>query len=111
MCVGNGYNHVFSLFFATLSLALLLEQTEGEGCFGGCARLRDVDNTKFLVFQILGELIQIVFTNIVASKENGGVLLIVHQPCKSITQGFDHGTCAKVAAADAGYHYTFALLA
>ena len=80
MCVGNGYNYVFSLFFATLRLALFLEQTEGEGCFGGCARLRDVDNTELLVFQILGELLEIVFTNIIASKEDGGVLLIVHQP-------------------------------
>ena len=95
-------NHLLGLLLTTLGLALFLQQTEGEGCLGSGTTLGDIDDTKLLVLQVLGELKEIVLADIVACKHDGRVLLVANEPCKRIAEGFDDGTCTQVAAADTG---------
>ena len=109
--VGHGHNHFLGLFFAALLLTLLLEQTEGEGCFGSGARLGNVDDTKLLVFKILSELVEVILSDIVAGKQDGRILLVIHQPSERVAQRLDDGTCTEVATSDACHHYSLAVVA
>ena len=107
--IGDGHNDFFGHLLPALGLALLLQQTEGEGGLGGGAALRDVDDAELLILQVLGEFKEIVFANVVASKENGG--LGVLQPAEAVAQGLDDGFGTQIAAADTGHHDGLAVLA
>ena len=49
------YDYLFCSFFAALVFALFLQQAEGKRSFGSSSRFGDIDNTEFLVFQILSQ--------------------------------------------------------
>ena len=108
--IGHGHDDLTCHLLATLLLALALEQTEGEGGLGGGTRLGDIDDTELLVFQIIGEFGQVVFADVVACKEDGGVLCVAQQPGKRVAQCFDDGTCAQIAAADTSHDDGLAVL-
>ena len=101
MCVGDGDDDAACLSEATLLLALFLEQTEGEGCLGGGAGLGDIDDAEAAGLEKVGELGEVVFANIVASEEDGGIGAIVGEPLEGVAEGLDDGFGAEVAAADA----------
>ena len=109
--IGHGHNDVLGCLLAHLGLALLLQQAEGEGGLSRSTRLRDVDDAKLLILQVLGHLREVVLADVVAGKEDDGVLLVLDKPCEGIAEGFDDGAGAEVAAADAGHHHHLALLA
>ena len=102
MGVGDGDDDAACLIEAALLLALLLEQTEGEGCLGGGAGLGDIDDSEAAGLEEVGELGEVVFADIVASEEDGGVRAIVGEPLEGVAEGLDDGLGAEVAAADAG---------
>ena len=109
--ISDGHDDLAGLLLATLSLALLLQQTEGEGGLGGCARLGNIDDAKLLVLQVLGELEEIVLANVVAGKEDGGVLLVLNEPAERVAQRFDDGTGSQVGTANAGHDHGLAIVA
>ena len=90
--IGNGHDHLLGLLLTALILALLLQQTEGEGSLGGGTTLGDIDHTELLILQIVGKLREIVLTDIVSCEQNRRILLVGHQPGKAIAKGFNHGT-------------------
>ena len=108
--VGDSHDNVLSLFLATLFLALLLEQTESEGCLGSCARLRDINHTELLILKIVGEFSEIILADIVASENDSWVLLVLNEPSERVAECLDYGTCTEVAATDTRNHYHLALL-
>ena len=91
--VGNGNDNVFCFLLATLIFALFLQQTESKGSLRGCSRLGNVDDTETLILQELGEFVQIILADVVASVKDCRILLVVQEPCKAIAQGFNDGTC------------------
>ena len=111
LCIRHGHNHLLSLFLATLSLALLFQQTEGQSCLGGSTRLRDVDDAKLLVLQIFGEFEQIVFTDVITCKEDGRILLVLNQPAERIAQCLNHGTGTQIATTDTSHDNSLAVIA
>ena len=111
LCIGHGYDHLLCLLLATLGLALLLQQTEGESGLGGGSRFRDVDNTEPLVLQVFCKLVEVVLTDVVTGKENRRILLVLNEPAKRVAEAFDDGTGTEVAPADAGHHHSLAILA
>ena len=90
--VGNGHNHLLGLFLTTLVLALFLQQTEGEGGLSSSTTLGYIDHTELLILQVVGQLREIVLTDIITCKQNGRILLVGHQPGKVVAKGFNHGT-------------------
>ena len=102
--IGNGYDDFACILFATLVFTLLAEQTESKGGFGGGARFGDVDDSKFLIFQIIAKFIKVVFTNVVSCEKNVGVFTLIGEPLKTILQSFNDGTCTQVTTADTGYY-------
>ena len=111
MSVGNGYNNILSLFFATLCLALLLEKTEGECCFGCRTRLRYVDNSELLILQISGKFREIILANVVTGKGYDRVFLILDEPREAVRESFYHGTGSQIRASDTCYNHNVALTA
>ena len=89
----SGITKVLCFLLATLIFALFLQQTESKGSLRGCSRLGNVDDTETLILQELGEFVQIIFADVVASVKDCRVLLVVQEPCKAIAQGFNDGTC------------------
>ena len=108
--IGNGHDDVLGNFLAHLGFTLLLQQAESEGGLCRGARLGDIDDTELLVLQIFSHLREVVFTNIVTSKENSGVGLVLDEPCERVAEGLDDGTGAKIRATDASHYYHLALL-
>ena len=106
--IGDGYDDILCLFLAHLCLALLLQQTEGQGCLRGGTTLRDVDDAELLTLQILGELKEIVFADVVAGKEDDRILLVLYQPAERVAQGLDDSAGTKIGATDASHDHHFA---
>ena len=109
--VGDGYDDLTGRFLATLVFALLLQEAEGQGCLRGCSGLGYVDDAELLALQVFGQLVQVVLADVVSGKEDDGTVLLLLQPGEAVAQCLDDGTCAQVAAADAGYDYDVAILA
>ena len=63
--IGNSHNDLASHLYATLLLTLFLEQTECQSSLGGGTALAYIDDTEVASTQILGQLIQIVLTDVV----------------------------------------------
>ena len=107
--VGNGHDDILGLVLATLVLALLLQEAESQGSLGSGTRLRDVDDTKFLVLQVCSQLVEVVLTDVVSCEEDGRVLLVCYEPCERVSEAFDDGACTEVATTDTCYHNHLAL--
>ena len=111
LSVCDSHDDLLGHLLAHLCLTLLFQQAEGQGGLSGSARLGDVDDTELLVLQILRHLAQVVLTDIVACKQDDGVLLALDEPCKRIAQGLNDCAGTQIGAADACYYHYFALLA
>ena len=98
--IGNGYDHILSLFLATLILALLLQKTESESCLSCGTRLRDIDNTELLVLQERSQLVEVILTDVVTCEKDSWILLIIYEPSERIAETFDNGASTKVATTD-----------
>ena len=109
--VGHSHNHLLSLLLAALSLALLLQQTEGQGRLGGSTRLRDIDNTELLVLQIFCHLEQVVLADVVTSKQDSWIFLVLNKPGKAVAQGFDDGAGTQIRATDTSHNHYLTVLA
>ena len=110
--VGDGYDDFAGHFLAALVFALFLEEAEGEGGLGGRTGFGYVDHAEVLVLEVFGQLGEVVFADVVSGiDEHGVVLLAGHEPGETVAEGFYYGAGAEVAAADAGHHYYFAVLA
>ena len=109
--IRNGNNHLFGFLLTTLSLALLLQQTECQSGLSGCTRLGDIDNTEFLAFQVFGQLEEIVLADVVTSKENDRILLVLNQPAKRVAQCLDDGTGTQIATTNTCNNYSLAIVA
>ena len=108
VCHGN--DDFLGGFFAALVFTLLFQQTESKSGFGSRSRFGDIDNTEFLVFQIFGQFIQIVFADVMSSIDHDRSSFLVLQPCETVRQRFDYGTCAQIAATDTCYDHYFAVV-
>ena len=73
LSIGDGNDDLARYFLAALVFALFLEEAESEGSFSGRTTLRDVDDTEIAAFEIFAEFEEIVFADVVASKENHGI--------------------------------------
>ena len=73
LSIGNGNDDLARYFLAALVFALLLDEAESESSFSGRTTLRDVDDTEFAAFEIFAEFEEIVFADVVTSKENHGI--------------------------------------
>ena len=94
---------------STEGFALLLEKTESKCRLSGGTRLGDIDYAKFLVFQIVSQFCKIILADIVAGKEDSGILVILDKPGKRVAQRLDDRTGTEIAAADTGHHHYLAL--
>ena len=109
--IGNGHNHLAGHLHAALFLALLAQQSEGEGGFSSGTALGDVDDAELAVLQVGGQFVQVVFADVVAGKEDNGVLPVVDEPFKAVAQSLDHCPGTEVATADACHHDGVAVFA
>ena len=109
--IRHGHDNLLGELLATLVLALLLQQTEGQGSLGGGSTLRDIDDTEFLSLQVVGQFGQIVLADVVSGKQDGGIALVAHEPLERIAQRLNHGLCSEIASADTGHHHGLAVLA
>ena len=75
-CISHCNDYILSFCLATLCFTLFLQQAEGECSLCSCAGFADVNDTEFFVLKIFCEFKEIVFTDIIACKENGWVLLV-----------------------------------
>ncbi len=108
--VGDGDDDLLGGLLATLSLALLLKQTEGEGGLGCRTALRDIDDAEALVFQIFSELGEIVLADAVAGEDHvGGLSGVVDEPLQRVAEGLDDGACTEIGAADTSHDDGIAL--
>ena len=82
--VCNGNDHLFGHLLAALVFALFFQQAEGQSRFGSGSRFGNIDDTEFLVFQIFGKLVQIIFTDVVSCIQNNRTGLLVLQPCETV---------------------------
>ena len=103
LSIGNGNDDLARYFLAALVFALLFEEAESESSFSGRTTLRDVDDTEFAAFEIFAEFVEIVFADVVTSKENHGIRTVVGEPLKLVAECFDHGACTEVRTTNAGY--------
>ena len=109
--ISDGNDNLFGHVLTALLFALLLQQTESQGCLGGSTALANVDNTKLLVFQIFCQFVQIILTNVVSCKQNGRILAVIDEPLKTVAQCFNYGTGTQIRAANTCYNYGIAVLA
>ena len=107
--VGHSHDYTTSLLLTTLAFTLFAQQAEGQSRLGSRTRLGDIDDTKFLILQVVGQFIQIVLADVVTCEENDRTILLFAQPGKAIAQGLNHGACAQVASADTGHYNGLAI--
>ena len=109
--VGNGHDDLASHLLAALLLTLFLQQTESQSSLSCGAALGDIDDTEATVLQVLSELVEIVLADIVAGKEDVGVLALVGEPLEAVAQGLDDSAGTEIGAADASHDNGVAVLA
>ena len=109
--IGDSNNDLASHLLTTLFLALLLEQTESKSRLCCSTTLGDIDDTKLAVLQILCEFVEIILADVVAGKEDVGILTLVGEPLETVSQSLDDGASTKIGTANACNNNCVAVLA
>ena len=107
--VGRGINAAVGFLFAHSVHQQLAQHAEGQCRFGGGAALGDHIDGKTLALGECNDIIQCAGRNAVAAEIDLGAvcqLVVIHA-----LAGFDHGTSAQIAAADACHQQHIGIIA
>ena len=108
--VGDCHDALGGNFLAYLLLKHVLEETEGDCRLGGGSRLRDYHDAEAFAFKKFHQVIEIILADVVAGKYHFGAVILLESG-EVVAQSLDNGFGAKIAAANADYHYVVTLLA
>ena len=101
MGIGDRDNALGGLLFAVMALKELLDDTEGDGRFGGRAGLGDDDAGDIPLFGEVHQLGQILLGEVVSGKDDLGGVLAAQLSGEIVAERLDDAFGAEVAAADA----------
>ena len=101
--VGDGHDALLGRFHAVFLLAVLFQDAEGQGGFGGRSRLGDHHHGVVAGVENVQQIVEIVLVDVVTGIEDVRVFAL-HVGGEGVLQRLDDGAGAQVGTADADHH-------
>ena len=101
--VGDGHDALLGSLHAVFLLAVLFQDAESQGGFGGRARLGDHHHGVVAGVENVQQIVEVVLVDVVAGVEDVRVFAL-HVGGERVLQRLDDSAGAEVGAADADHH-------